>query len=140
MATNLLTFGPSGIRASASAGHKRPEQNRRRIFSSAAPSSSSPSSSSNWWTPLFGWPSEPDYIDSGSNKADRREDKFEPRPDPELDPRPARSSRFAPGSFTAEKAKQLRIMTQDAGSFHDAMYHSAIASRLASDFGSRPDL
>ncbi|KAI3421378.1 uncharacterized protein J3R85_012413 [Psidium guajava] len=137
MATNLLTFGTSGIRASASPGHKRPDPSRRRSFSSAAPSA--PSSSS-WWTPLFGWSSEPDYIDSGENKADRREEKVESRPVPELNPSPARSSRFTPGSFTAEKAKQLRIMTQDAGSFHDAMYHSAIASRLASDFGSRPDL
>ncbi|KAF8042776.1 hypothetical protein BT93_A1184 [Corymbia citriodora subsp. variegata] len=146
MATNLLTFGPSGIRASAyaDAGYKRPDPNRRRSFSSTAPSpspsSSASSASSNWWTPLFGWPSEPDYIDSGSNKADRREDKAEPRTDPEVDPSPVRSSRFARGCFTAEKAKQLRMLTQDAGSFHDAMYHSAIASRLASDFGGRSDL
>ncbi|XP_030475987.2 uncharacterized protein LOC115693153 [Syzygium oleosum] len=142
MATNLLTFAPSGIRASASsaagAGHKRPDPNRRSFSAvPAAPSSSSTTSSSaGWWTPLFGWPSEPDYIDSGSGKADRREEKV----DPELDPSTARPSRFAPGGFTAEKAKQLRMMTQGAGSFHDAMYHSAIASRLASDFGGRPDL
>ncbi|KAI6679400.1 hypothetical protein NL676_033281 [Syzygium grande] len=141
MATSLLTFAPSGIRASASAGHKRPDPNRRSFSPAPAAAASAPapasSSSSGWWTPLFGWPSEPDYIDSGSGKADRREGKV----DPELDPSPARPSRFAPGGFTAEKAKQLRMMTQGgAGPFHDAMYHSAIASRLASDFGGRPDL
>ncbi|KAL3747587.1 hypothetical protein ACJRO7_016392 [Eucalyptus globulus] len=142
MATNLLTFRPSGgICASASAGvgHKRPDPNRRRSLSPAAPSPSPPSpssSNSGWWSPLFGWSSEPDYIDSGSHKAGCQEDKAEPG----ADPSPARPSRFAPGSFTAEKGKQLRMMTQDAGSFHDAMYHSAIASRLASDFGGRPDL
>ncbi|KAL3747577.1 hypothetical protein ACJRO7_016407 [Eucalyptus globulus] len=151
MATNLLTFRPSGgicASASASAGvsHKRPDQNRRRSFSPATPSPSPPSpssgssSNSGWWSPLFGWSSEPDYIDSGSHKAGRREDRAEPGPDPEVDPSLARPSRFAPGCFAAEKAKQLRMMTQDAGSFHDAMYHSAFASRLASDFGGRLDL
>ena len=44
-----------------------------------------------------------------------------------------KASRFSPGCFTEEKAKQLRMMTKDT-SFHDVMYHSAIASRLASDF------
>ncbi|KAL3747609.1 hypothetical protein ACJRO7_016414 [Eucalyptus globulus] len=100
MATNLLTFGPSGgICASASAGvgHKRPEPNRRRSFSPAAPSPSpSPSSSnSGCWSPLFEWPSEPDYIDSGSHKGGRREDK-------------ARARRGRPGSPRATSRPRRR--------------------------------
>ncbi|KAL1555000.1 hypothetical protein AAHA92_15490 [Salvia divinorum] len=75
--------------------------------------------SPNWWAPLFGFSSEPDYIKPA-----------------EVDRRPAKT-RFAPGSFTEEKARQFRKMTCDASSFHETMYHSAIASRLASDFSDR---
>ncbi|PWA46609.1 hypothetical protein CTI12_AA507030 [Artemisia annua] len=46
---------------------------------------------------------------------------------------------FAPGGFTEEKAKQLRIKTVEMANFHDIMYHSAIASRLASDVYGRCD-
>ncbi|KAF7152756.1 hypothetical protein RHSIM_Rhsim01G0078900 [Rhododendron simsii] len=48
-------------------------------------------------------------------------------------------SRFALGTFTDEKARRLRLMTTDTGAFHDAMYHSAIASRLASEFSHRSE-
>ncbi|KAG6411278.1 hypothetical protein SASPL_129356 [Salvia splendens] len=75
--------------------------------------------SPNWWAPLFGFSSEPDYIKPAE------EDRKPPK------------TRFAPGSFTEEKARQLRKMTCDAPSFHETMYHSAIASRLASDFSDR---
>jgi hypothetical protein len=34
--------------------------------------------------------------------------------------------------LTQEKARQLRMRMMETQSFHDAMYHSAIASRLAS--------
>lgn len=78
-----------------------------------------------WWSPLFGWSSEPDYID-------------DPEKSSIPDSKTARSQRFAPGCFTEEKAKQLRMMTKET-SFHDAMYHSAIASRLATDFKNRSD-
>ncbi|PWA57606.1 hypothetical protein CTI12_AA405630 [Artemisia annua] len=43
------------------------------------------------------------------------------------------NNKFAPGCFTEEKAKQLRMKTVEMSNFHDIMYHSAIASRLASD-------
>jgi hypothetical protein len=36
------------------------------------------------------------------------------------------------GLLTGEKARQLRVRMIETQSFHDAMYHSAIASRLAS--------
>ncbi|KAJ6394436.1 hypothetical protein OIU77_023614 [Salix suchowensis] len=53
----------------------------------------------------------------------------------QVDPR----SRFALGSFTEEKAKQLRRKTLEGSTFHDIMYHSAIASRLALDGSGRPE-
>ncbi|KAJ0029933.1 hypothetical protein Pint_13072 [Pistacia integerrima] len=112
MATNLLSFRPAGVQARASRAPRKPISNKQGT------------PSSNWWTPLFGWSSEPDYIDS-NGKPDQAES------DPEM--KSMKASRFTPGCFTEEKAKQLRMMTKDT-SFHDAMYHSAIASRLASDF------
>ncbi|XP_039142342.1 uncharacterized protein LOC120279472 [Dioscorea cayenensis subsp. rotundata] len=36
------------------------------------------------------------------------------------------------GRLTAEKAKELRRQLRESESWHDGMYHSAIASRLAS--------
>ncbi|CAN1751170.1 hypothetical protein LINPERHAP1_LOCUS4247 [Linum perenne] len=101
-----------------------PDQANRRRNSSSS-SSSSTAISPKWWSPLFGWSSEPDYV--GTDNPDK--DLILSRSEADL----ARS-RFSPGCFTAEKAKQLRMMTSDGSSHHDAMYHSAIASRLASDF------
>lgn len=123
MATSLIPFRCTPVRAGASSGFQKPDKG-----------SSKKPSSAGWWTPLFGWSIEPDYIDpppsSGTTES--------PNPDRRsaVDPRPARS-RIAPGGFTEEKARQLRMMTLDTASFHDAMYHSAIASRLASDFWDR---
>lgn len=122
MATNLLPFCPSVVRASAISNPK--SDNARRRSSSAA----------NWWSPLFGWSPEPDYID-----ADGRADSPE-KSDGGSEMKPSRSSRFAPGCFTEEKAKRLRLLTKETSSFHDVMYHSAIASRLASDFKNGSDL
>ncbi|OIW19735.1 hypothetical protein TanjilG_18545 [Lupinus angustifolius] len=111
------TFTPiiAGIKASATSGNNRSDPDRRR------------NSSASWWTPLFGWSSEPDYVESNNKGSDS---------DPAVtESKPARP-RFA-GGFTDEKAKQLRLMSTE--SFHDKMYHSAIASRLASDFKARSD-
>ncbi|CAI9782569.1 unnamed protein product [Fraxinus pennsylvanica] len=106
MASGMLPFRPVAVvRASISAEDQKPEAKK--------------TSSSHWWTPLFGLSSDPDYIQSDDKK--RNPNPIQVR------------SRFTPGSFTDEKAKQLRRMTSDTPSFHD-MYHSAIASRLASDF------
>ncbi|CAL0330522.1 unnamed protein product [Lupinus luteus] len=111
------TFTPiiAGIKAPATSGNRRSDPYRRR------------NSSASWWTPLFGWSSEPDYVESNTKGSES---------DPEVtESKPARP-RFA-GGFTEEKAKQLRMMSTE--NFHDTMYHSAIASRLASDFKSRSD-
>ncbi|GLJ36158.1 hypothetical protein SUGI_0725470 [Cryptomeria japonica] len=43
-----------------------------------------------------------------------------------------RRSKFVGVSFTPEKAKLLRKALRSTSTFHDSMYHSAIASRLAS--------
>nr|XP_023917968.1 uncharacterized protein LOC112029511 [Quercus suber]POF03481.1 hypothetical protein CFP56_52044 [Quercus suber] len=132
MATNLLPFRPSVISACSSSGQRKPDPSSRKSGGGGG------SSSANWWTPLFGWSSEPDYIDSGnsSNKKKRIEsEKLEMEPDL------ARTrTRFTPGCFTEEKAKQLRMMIKETESFHDKMYHSAIASRLATDFKNSSDL
>ncbi|KAI4377130.1 hypothetical protein MLD38_014813 [Melastoma candidum] len=127
MASNLLPFTPSPIRA-ASSDHpnKLPESKRRRNSSTSAAQSSS-----SWWTPLFGWSSDPDYIADGPLHQGKL-------PEADSSPEkqaPGRSGRFVPGCFTEQKARRLRMMTSEASAFHDTMYHSAIASRLASDFG-----
>jgi hypothetical protein len=64
--------------------------------------------------------SEPDYIDAS----------IASQASPAADP-PAAKPRF--GAFTEEKAKVLRRKMLETETYHDAMYHSAIASRLASD-------
>ncbi|EXB76285.1 hypothetical protein L484_025643 [Morus notabilis] len=122
MATNLLHFRPSLVRSCAIPNPKSDHARRK----------TSSSSSASWWTPLFGWSSEPDYID-----ADGRADSPEKS---DGGSEPSRSSRFAPGCFTEEKAKRLRMLTKETASFHDVMYHSAIASRLAFDFKNGSDL
>ncbi|KAE8710396.1 SH3 and FCH domain-containing protein [Hibiscus syriacus] len=128
MATNLLSFRLAGIYASGIPGRAKQDPNSRK-------SSAPPSSSASWWTPLFGWSSEPDYFDSDG----KTDVKVKRELESETAQKPARS-KFTSGSFTEEKARQLRMMTTNTKSFHDAMYHSAIASRLASDFKDRSDL
>ncbi|XP_062194299.1 uncharacterized protein LOC133897547 [Phragmites australis] len=71
-----------------------------------------------WWAPLLGWSEQPDYIDAQPTAAaEEQQRRGAPR-------------RF--GVLTEDKARQLRMRMIETESFHDAMYHSAIASRLAS--------
>ncbi|XP_027919868.1 uncharacterized protein LOC114178259 [Vigna unguiculata] len=121
MAATSIPIRVAGIQACATSGHRRSDADRRK------------NSSANWWIPLFGWSSEPDYIESSSKASSTQPAKLEAVVKDSKRPKP----RFA-GGFTEEKAKQFRMMT--AESFHDTMYHSAIASRLASDFKARTDL
>ncbi|XP_022755103.1 uncharacterized protein LOC111303249 [Durio zibethinus] len=127
MATHLFIFRPNAVHVCAIPGHPKPNPDRRKSTSS---------SSSNWWSPLFGWSSEPGYIDSDGKTEIKEKREAESETDP--GPKSARS-KFSPGCFTEEKARQLRMMTTNTSSFHDVMYHSAIASRLASDFKGRYD-
>ncbi|PWZ17184.1 hypothetical protein Zm00014a_024400 [Zea mays] len=66
-----------------------------------------------WWAPLLGWSGKADYLEA---------------PAPAQDEAPRRQ--FV-GVMTEEKARELRARMAQTESFHDAMYHSAIASRLA---------
>lgn len=120
MASALTTcYLSTPIRASYGSGAKNPDYNRVRASSSSA--------STNWWAPIFGLSSDPDYITNASErKQSETADSGQLR------------SRFAPGCFTEEKAKQLRRKTMESSTFHDVMYHSAIASRLASDISVFP--
>jgi hypothetical protein len=68
-----------------------------------------------WWAPLLGWSGQPDYIDAQPAEAEQH----------------ARGARRF-GVLTEDKARQLRMRMMETENFHDAMYHSAIASRLAS--------
>ncbi|CAM8894875.1 unnamed protein product [Rhodiola kirilowii] len=121
MSTNFIAFQPATLSAAASA--------RRKPGPTSNSNNNNKPFSTSWFTPLFGWPNTPDYIDSVA----------EPEMAADPDPKPATRSRFVPGGFTDEKAKQLRMMTTGKDAFHDVMYHSAIASRLASDFSTKSD-
>ncbi|KAK8584764.1 hypothetical protein V6N13_138713 [Hibiscus sabdariffa] len=117
MATALAFSLSTPIRAS-SGSLERPDPRRRKPVSSS------------WWAPLFGWSSNPDYLNDGNAglTSERKPGVAEPESDP------SRSRiRCSSGWFTEEKAKQLRRKTMENAAFHDMMYHSAIASRLASD-------
>ena len=73
-------------------------------------------SSGKWWAPLLGWSGKADYLEA-------------PAPVPAAQDEAAR--RQFVGVMTEEKARELRARMAQTESFHDAMYHSAIASRLA---------
>ncbi|XP_076925780.1 uncharacterized protein LOC143588734 [Bidens hawaiensis] len=133
MAANLMPIQPSLIIRASSSG------------ASTSGSHKSDAPRKSWWTPLFGWSSEPDYIDSiNSDKMKANNKKsfsHTSRDNSESDvDQKSLKSRVSSSNFTDEKARKLRMLTKETESFHDAMYHSAIASRLASDFSDRSDL
>uniref|UniRef100_A0A0E0JER2 Uncharacterized protein n=1 Tax=Oryza punctata TaxID=4537 RepID=A0A0E0JER2_ORYPU len=80
-----------------------------------------------WWAPLLGWSGQPDYIDA--QPAAGAEEARASMANPAAEQRGG-GKRF--GVLTEEKARQLRARMMETESFHDCMYHSAIASRLAS--------
>ncbi|OEL26528.1 hypothetical protein BAE44_0012447 [Dichanthelium oligosanthes] len=73
-----------------------------------------------WWAPLVGWSGKADYIEAPAPAADAAKEASAA----------ARGRAFV-GGLTEEKARELRARMAQMDSFHDAMYHSAIASRLA---------
>ncbi|XP_076884107.1 uncharacterized protein LOC143533130 [Bidens hawaiensis] len=133
MAANLMPIQPSLIIRASSSGASTSGNHR-----SDAPHKS-------WWTPLFGWSSEPDYIDSTNSDKTKANNKKSfsntsgDNSESDYDKKSLKS-RVASANFTDEKARKLRMLTMETETFHDAMYHSAIASRLASDFSDRSDL
>ncbi|XP_021911439.1 uncharacterized protein LOC110825301 [Carica papaya] len=121
MATSLACSLPPAIRASSGSLSKKPDLNHKKPVSST------------WWAPLFGWSADPDYINTAlTNEPPEKKIQMS---DPENEMGRHRP-RFPLGCFTEEKAKQLRKTTMEGSSFHDMMYHSAIASRLASEASS----
>ncbi|KAM0037144.1 hypothetical protein Hdeb2414_s0014g00434821 [Helianthus debilis subsp. tardiflorus] len=117
-----------------------PIQLHSTVRTTAGHHSSDSQPKNNWWTPLFGWSSEPDYINTDKNRTNNStlSAKSSANSGSDLDQRPVKS-RISPVKFTDEKARKLRMLTSETESFHDAMYHSAIASRFASDFSDRFD-
>ncbi|URE17177.1 hypothetical protein MUK42_10435 [Musa troglodytarum] len=120
----LTAIQPAVIRASAADG-------RGRRKGPAKPAAGA-GGGNNWWVPLFGWSAVPDYIDGagagagpGATASAGEEERRRPA-----------GRRFA--AFTEEKARELRMRSMETEAFHDVMYHSAIASRLASDLPRRP--
>ena len=75
---------------------------------------------SKWWAPLLGWSGKADYIEAPAPAADAAKEAAA-----------AGRGRAFVGGLTEEKARELRARMAQTESFHDAMYHSAIASRLA---------
>ncbi|XP_042055789.1 uncharacterized protein LOC121800281 [Salvia splendens] len=110
MAATLSSFRHPTVATAAVPRPPKPDSSRR---------------SNNWWAPILGWSAEPDYITSRSS-------------DPESGRISADKSLFR-GCFTEQKAKELRKKTIETTTFHDIMYHSAIASRLASDLSGRAE-
>ena len=76
--------------------------------------------SGKWWAPLLGWSGKADYIEAPAPAADAAKEAAA-----------AGRGRAFVGGLTEEKARELRARMAQTESFHDAMYHSAIASRLA---------
>ncbi|EES00210.1 hypothetical protein BDA96_03G051300 [Sorghum bicolor] len=81
------------------------------------------SGAAKWWAPLLGWSGQPDYIDARPAASEEEPEQTRQRAS-------ASARRF--GVLTEDKARRLRMQMMETESFHDAMYHSAIASRLAS--------
>ncbi|XP_062230917.1 uncharacterized protein LOC133928544 [Phragmites australis] len=73
-----------------------------------------------WWAPLLGWSARADYLEAPA-----------PVVAPAAEEAGKAGQRAFVGGLTEEKARELRARMVETESFHDAMYHSAIASRLA---------
>ena len=72
-----------------------------------------------WWAPLVGWSGRADYIEAPAPVASLA-----------VEEEGEKTGRSFVGGLTEEKARQLRARMSETECFHDAMYHSAIASRL----------
>ncbi|KAJ0250434.1 hypothetical protein HA466_0137680 [Hirschfeldia incana] len=122
MASIVCCNAPFTIRASSGSGSmKNPDPNRKKNVS--------------WWAPLFGIPSEPDYLNNIETSSSSSSSVAAPEPNGSgQDPGQKLRRR---GCLTEEKARELRKKIAEASTFHEVMYHSAIASRLASDISGR---
>lgn len=88
-----------------------------------------------WWFPLFGCSQadQKQWADDNNQSETRAMDKSSSDHENEMqEAEVPKRSKFMRGRLTPEKAKILRKNLRDTSTFHDIMYHSAIASRLAS--------
>jgi len=91
-----------------------------------------------WWLPLFGWSEadlerwEEDDINESTTKGKAMVFKSSDDVENEIGGVPPKRSKSVRGRLTPEKEKLLRKNLRGTSTFHDTMYHSAIASRLAS--------
>ncbi|XP_010479791.1 PREDICTED: uncharacterized protein LOC104758595 [Camelina sativa] len=109
------------IRACSGSGSlKNPDSNRKK--------------SASWWAPLFGLSPDPEYLNIDGSGSSVSSDS---NPDKKDISGSGQTQKLRRGCLTEEKAKQLRRKIAEASTFHDVMYHSAIASRLASDLSGR---
>lgn len=107
---------------------------RRRKEDVILPSEIDKRSTMRWWLPLLGLSHadrEP-WTDCGIKEPKTRVMEKISSDEKEMGEAPAKRSKFERGRLTPEKAKLLRKNLRDTTMFHDIMYHSAIASRLAS--------
>ncbi|KAL6607752.1 hypothetical protein ACP70R_040815 [Stipagrostis hirtigluma subsp. patula] len=98
--------------AGAAAGSVRPRAGAGVVRAGAA------EGGGKWWAPLLGWSGRADYIEAPAAVEEAEKAGV------------GRRAAFV-GGLTEEKARELRARMVETESFHDAMYHSAIASRLA---------
>ena len=109
---------PARPAASAAAASSSSARARAGVVRAAA--GGGEGGSGKWWAPLLGWSGKADYIEAPAPAADAAKEAAA-----------AGRGRAFVGGLTEEKARELRARMAQTESFHDAMYHSAIASRLA---------
>ncbi|THU52346.1 hypothetical protein C4D60_Mb10t03050 [Musa balbisiana] len=88
-----------------------PGEHGRRPRGAVGPAKTAGGGGNSWGSRCSGWSSEPDYIDGPATLR-------------------------LPGKGPRRRRRETEQMETEA--FHDVMYHSAIASRLASDLPRRP--
>ena len=108
---------PARPAASAAAASSSSARARAGVVRAAA--GGGEGGSGKWWAPLLGWSGKADYLEAPAPVAAAQ------------DGAAAAARRQFVGGLTEEKARELRARMAQTESFHDAMYHSAIASRLA---------
>ncbi|GLJ36161.1 hypothetical protein SUGI_0725510 [Cryptomeria japonica] len=102
---------------------------------------------SKWWIPIFGWSADEKWAEECSSSESVKSSVLQKtRKITEIESKSnegeisvRKQSKFVAVSFTQEKAKLLRKTLRSTSNFHDLMYHSAIASRLASAESSSKD-
>ncbi|XP_040380256.1 uncharacterized protein LOC102707875 [Oryza brachyantha] len=117
MATSASTVSFSAGRPAAGAGPRSVVAAAAAAAGRVSAGGGGGNGGGKWWAPLLGWSGKADYIEAPSPAVVEEEEGGRRRP-------------FV-GGLTEEKARELRARMVETESFHDAMYHSAIASRLA---------